>query len=77
MAELYIEKLTEETLNRLKNRAAERGVSVEEEARQILERALAEPDKLGTFALQLFGPKNGIDLELPKREYNEVLDLSK
>lgn len=77
MAELHIEKLEDETLNRLRSRAAERGVSVEEEARQILERALAEPDKLGTFAFQLFGPQNGVNLELGKREHTEVLDLSK
>ena len=48
-------------------RAAEHGRSMEEEARCILRDALERerPLNLADLALELFGPKHGIDLELP------------
>ena len=75
MASLSIRKLDDETYVRLRDRAASHGLSMEEEARQILRLAVAPPERLGDFFLRVFGPENGIDLELPPREAAEPLDL--
>ena len=69
-------KLDDETLARLRIRAAKHGVSMEEEARQILRRAVAAPDRLGDVALRFFGPDNGIALELPKHKPHEPLNFA-
>lgn len=71
MANLSVRKIDEETLARLRIRAARRGVSMEEEVRQILRRAARAPDRLGDFATQLFGRANGIELELRKEPAHE------
>jgi plasmid stability protein len=67
MASITIRKLGDELKARLQARAAEHGLSMEEEARRILRDALAKnhPVSLGDLALALFGPKHGVDLELP------------
>ena len=75
MASLSIRKLDDETYDRLRERAARDGVSMEEEARQILRRAVSPPERLGDFFLKIFGPHRGGDLELPPREVHEPLDL--
>jgi plasmid stability protein len=67
MASLSVRKLDEETIARLRARAARHGVSMEEEARRILREAVAAPDRIGELAMRIFGPRNGIDLELPER----------
>lgn len=77
MASLSIRKLDEETVRRLRVRAAQNGVSMEEEVRRILRRAVAAPEKLGDLALELFGPEAGVDLELLKHEPHEPIDFSK
>ena len=64
MASLSVRKLDDETLARLRLRAAEHGVSMEEEARRILAAAVAAPIRLGDLAVQLFGSAYGVDLEL-------------
>ena len=71
MASLSIRKLDEETCERLRERAARHGVSMEEEARRILKRAVAPPERLGDLFLKVFGPGRGGDLELPAREPHE------
>lgn len=76
MASLSVRKLDDETLSRLRIRAAKRGVSMEEEARRILKEAVSAPDQLGDLALRVFGPKHGIDLQLPERTPHEPLGLS-
>jgi len=48
---MSVRKLDEETLNRLRDRAARHGVSMEEEVRQILKRAVAAPERLGDLAM--------------------------
>ncbi len=68
MANLSIRKLDDETYARLRDRATRRGVSMEEEARQILRRAVSPPGHLGDLFLKVFGPARGADLELPRRE---------
>jgi plasmid stability protein len=76
MASLSVRKLDDETLSRLRIRAAQHGVSMEEEARQILRDAVSAPDHLGDLALRIFGPKHGVDLQLPERAAHTPLDLA-
>ena len=72
MASITIHNLEEGLKRRLDTRAAEHGCSMEEEARNILRKALAQgpaPVKhLGTAIHQLFKPLGGIELSLPQRE---------
>ncbi len=75
MASLSVRKLDDEIVRRLRKRAGVRGVSMEEEVRQILAEAVALPERLGDFALSVFGPANGCDLELPERDAHEPVDL--
>ena len=76
MANLSVRKLDDDLLTRLRIRAAQHGVSMEEEARQILRRAVAAPDRLGDMALRFFGPDHGVDLELPQHPPHEPWDFS-
>ena len=75
MASLSIRKLDEKTYERLRDRAARHGVSMEEEARQILARATSAPERIGDLFLKIFGPARGVDLDLPPREPHEPPDL--
>ncbi len=78
MANLSVRKLDDETLSQLRLRAARHGVSMEEEARQILKSAVAAPESLGDLAVLLFSPAyGGENLVIPKRETSEPLDFSK
>ena len=76
MASLSVRKLDDETLSRLRIRAAKHGVSMEEEARRILKEAVGAPEHLGDFALGVFGSKHGVDLKLPESTPHEPLDLT-
>jgi plasmid stability protein len=76
MASLSVRKLDEETLARLRTRAASHGISMEEEARQILKAAVSAPEQLGNLALRIFGPHHGVDLELPEHAPHVPMDLS-
>lgn len=76
MASLSVRKLDEDTLSRLRVRAAKHGVSMEEEARRILKEAVTAPDRLGDLAVRIFGPSHGVNLELPERTAHEPLDLA-
>lgn len=75
MASLSIRKLDDETYDRLRTRATRHGVSMEEEVRQILKRAVAPPERLGDLFLKVFGPDRGADLEIPSREPHEPMDF--
>ena len=72
MASITIRNLEDDIKTRLRKRAAERGRSMEEEARLILAAAVAReaaPAKgLGTAIHELFKPFGGVELELPPRE---------
>lgn len=48
---------------------------MEEEARQILRRAVSPPERLGDLFLKVFGPERGADLELPPREQHDPIDF--
>ena len=65
VANFSVRKLDEETLSRLRIRAATHGVSMEEEARRILKEAVSAPGRLGDLAVRIFGQKHGIDLHIP------------
>ena len=65
MARLSVRQLDEETLRKLRLRAARHGVSIEEEVRRILRRAVGSPERLGDLALAMFGPAHGVEFELP------------
>lgn len=75
MASLSIRKLDDEIYERLQAQAARHGVSMEEEVRQILTRAVSPPERLGDLFLKIFGPDRGADLEIPPREPHEPMDL--
>ena len=75
MASLSIRKLDDEIYDRLRARATRNGVSIEEEARQILKRAVASPERLGDLFLEVFGSGRGADLEVSSREPHEPLEV--
>ena len=77
MASLSVRKLDDETLKQLRIRAAQHGVSMEEEARRILKQVVTAPERLGDLAVRLFTPAYGSgELELPQRETTEPMEFS-
>ena len=72
MASITIRNLDDGVKRALRIRAAERGRSMEEEARTILREAVAAgaaPERgLGTELCDLFGPFGGVELDLPPRQ---------
>lgn len=70
MPSLSVRKIDEETINLLRIQAAKHGVSMEEEVRQILKRAVSTPEKIGDLAVRLFSPAydGEEELPLPKRD---------
>jgi antitoxin FitA len=71
MASITIRKLPETTKRRLRIRAARNGRSMEQEARELLEAALArtEPksENLGELIHRRFAALGGVDLKIPPR----------
>ena len=72
MASITVRNLDERLMRRLRIRAAEKGHSMEQEARDILRAALDEepatPTKgLGTVFHKLFEPFGGVELAIPQR----------
>lgn len=76
MANLSVRKIDDRVYEQLRVRAAKHGVSMEEEVRQILKRAVSAPERLGDLALKVFGPDHGVDLEIPSRPPHDPLDLT-
>ncbi len=76
MASLNVRRIDDRVFEKLRARAAEHGVSIEEEVRQIIHRAVAAPQRLGELAVRCFGPSNGIELELPQRLPHDPRDLT-
>lgn len=66
MANLSVRKLDDNVYKQLRIRAAQHGVSLEEEARQIISQAVSAPEKISTVFRKYFGHENGIDLETEK-----------
>jgi antitoxin FitA len=69
VASITIRKLDDRLKSQLKQRAAQHGRSMEEEARMILRESLGRerPKNAADIALELFGPKRGFKLDLPPR----------
>ena len=74
MASISVRRIDDEVYESLRIRAAKHGVSMEEEVRQILRRAVSAPERLGNLALEYFG-EDGVDLELPPREPHEPMSV--
>lgn len=75
MASITIRNLDEDIKTLLRVRAAENSHSMEEEVRLILREAVGKKQgsqNLADVAEFYFGPKNGVDLELPTREVGRV-----
>lgn len=71
MASITIRNLDDDIKHRLRIRAAEHGCSMEEEARDILRRAMFEPAPPRNLAAAIrarMAPLGGVDLDLPARE---------
>lgn len=71
MTTLTICRLDPAVKERLRVRAAQRGHSMEEEARRILSESwgpASRPENLADIALRLFGEENGVEFELPTRQ---------
>ena len=71
MANLSIRELDDDTISRLRIRAAHHQVSMEEEASRILRQAVTAPKRLGDLSVQFFGSKSGVELELPQHAPHE------
>ena len=72
MASLIIDNLDDDFTDRLRQRAASHGRSVEDEALKILQRALVDKPRLTGADLAdsiraKFAPFGGVDLEIPPR----------
>lgn len=74
MASISVRRIDDEVYELLRIRASKHGVSMEEEVRQILRRAVSAPERLGDLALEYFG-EDGVDLELPPREPHEPMSV--
>lgn len=73
MASITIRKLPEITKRRLRLRAARNGHSMEQEAREILQGVLqqpqeSQPENLAVAIRKIFAPLGGVELQIPKRE---------
>ena len=76
MASLSVRKLDDDTLRRLRVRAAQHGVSMEEEVRQIIKQAVSTPERLGDLAVRLFAPAyGGPELELRERGITDPMEF--
>ena len=64
MASISVRKLDEQVYNQLRIRAAEHGVSMEEEARQIISKTVSVPDRISNIFRRHFGQAHGIDLDI-------------
>lgn len=78
MANISLRKLDEQVYRQLRQRAALHGVSMEEEARQIISLVVSAPEQIGDVFKKHFGVKQGIDLEAlhQDRRPHDPLDLN-
>lgn len=76
MANLSVRRLDKKAYERLRIRAAKHGVSMEEEARQIIYTAVAAPEKISEVFQKYFGHDHGIDLKLDKHTPHDPMDFN-
>lgn len=76
MASLSVRKLDDKVYKKLRARAALHGVSMEEEARQIISQVVSVPERISDVFRKRFGANNGIDLEiLSQKPTHEPMDF--
>lgn len=75
MTSLSVRKISPEILQALRLQAAKHGVSMEEEARRILQRGIQPQLNIGDIAKNLFGTRCGVDLNLPKHKPHNPLEF--
>lgn len=63
MPNLSVRKLDKIAYEQLRVRAAQHGISMEEEVRQIIYQAISTPNQISQVFQKHFGSKNGVDLE--------------
>lgn len=77
MGNLSVRKIEPHIYEQLQKRASKHGVSMEEEVRRIIRRAVQAPDAIGSIFQQQFGQAHGIDLtEVLDKTPHQPLDLS-
>lgn len=78
MASISVRKLDDKIYNQLRLRAAQHGVSMEEEARQIISRVVSLPERLSDVFRKHFGKEHGVDLDLlnSRNSPHDPLDFS-
>ena len=74
MTTLTVRKLSEDIYRRLRIQAAKYGISMEEEARRILIKAVSAPESLSAVFGKYFGPKHGVNLRIA-RQPHEPMDF--
>jgi plasmid stability protein len=62
MVNISVRNLKDTAYKGLKKQAQEHGVSMEEEARQLIYRGLAKSESIAEVFTRHFGPKNGVEL---------------
>lgn len=74
MSKLTIRNVSDETIQKLSRIAVAHGQSVEDEARDILVRAVHQSTQkgLGTLITQEFETVGGVDLEFPQRSLSSA-----
>ena len=75
MANLSVRKLDDTIYERLQALAEKHGISMEEEARQIISQAVTAPERIGDVFKKYFGAKNGVHLKMPRHKPHNPLDI--
>lgn len=75
MANLSIRKLDDNVYRYLQAQALAKGISMEEEVRGLITRAVNLPEKLSSVFKKHFGKKNGVDLALSSRNSHDPIDF--
>lgn len=74
MANISVRNIDNKIYKQLQLRASKHGVSMEEEARQIISQAVTAPERVSEVFQKYFGPQNGIDLDIQthKKPHNPI-----
>ena len=64
MANISVRKLDKRAYEQLRVHAEKHGVSMEEEARQIIYQAVSAPERISCVFLKYFGSRNGVNLDI-------------
>lgn len=75
MPSLSVRNLDESVYQRLRVIAARNGVSMEEEVRQIILKAVNVPERMSSVFQKHFGAKNGVAVKTSKRKAHEPMEF--